>query len=618
MKKYIDILKSLLICVCMFSASACSDSWNDPKVISDFTPGNSLNTVAGQRAALSTCEKHIRMEFFGDGAPIITEHIFSEVAVEGTTDKTTPAQDLNKLIRPDAPLNSPNANRVGWYWTEGFLGVKYANTVITYIDNASHKSEEERNKILGTAYFYRAYYYYRLTHQFGDVPFNTQDVSTPKLNFYSTKRTVILEKLKKDLEFAVKWMPENVNRGATPKAAAYHLLTKVNLALGHFDEAIASASMVIDGTKYKLMKNRFGAYKSDASKNIIWDLHRPENKALSENTETIMLVIDRYGYEGASGGSSIMRQAVPYYGNTTNRILTPSGRGGVTDKKDLNNEVEINLVMEYGRGIGRCRGTSYHTKKIWKDPKDLRHAKGNWMDMEDLVYNEPGLKKLKDPYYGKPLQLYSDAGKLLCNDTIRSWYGWPHYKLYIEDPEREFQPEGGNTDWYIFRLAETHLLRAEAYFWKGDAASLQLAANDINEVRTRAGADPISSTDVNISTILDERARELYYEEPRKCELTRISYIFAETQKPSHTGKVYKMDNFSEDNFFYDRIMETTDFYNKGVTTVSGATYTMSPYHVLWPVPQSAISANTKGRINQNKGYIGYEKNVPPLTTIEE
>ena len=617
MKKQINISKAFLLIACIIGTYSCSDDWTKPEVLSDFTPENSLNTVKGQRAALSTCEKHIRMEFFGDGSPIITENIFSEVAVEGTTDKTTPAQDLNKLIRPDAPLDSPNANRVGWYWKEGYKGVKYANTVITYIDNAPHQSEEERNEILGTAYFYRAYYYYRLTHQFGDVPFNNRDINYAKLDFYSTKRTVILEKLKEDLEFAVKWMPEDVKRGETPRGAAYHLLTKVNLALGYFDDAIESASQLIDHSKYKLMKTRFGKDKADATKNVIWDLHRPENKALAENTEAIMVTIDRYGYEGASGGSSLMRQTVPYFGNTTNRILTPSGRAGVTDKKDLTGEVEINLVVQYGRGIGRCRGTAYSTKMIWDDTNDLRHAKGNWMDMEDLVYNEPNLKKLKDPYYGKPLQLYDDKGKLLCNDTIRSWYGWPHYKLYVEDPAREFQPEGGNTDWYIFRLAETYLLRAEAYYWKGDAASLAKAAADISEIRNRAGAGSISANDVNINVILDERARELYYEEPRKTELTRISYIFAHTGKAAPNGKTYSLDNFSENNFFYDRIMSTTHFYNKGVTTVSGATYTISPYHVLWPIANTTISANTKGRINQNKGYVGAEKNIPPLDIIE-
>ncbi len=155
------------------------------------------------------------------------------------------------------------------------------------------------------------------------------------------------------------------------------------------------------------------------------------------------------------------------------------------------------------------------------------------MDMEDLVYNDRALKTSNDPYYLQPLQLRNAAGGLLCTDTIRSWFGWPHYKIFIPDTENT-PMQGGHTDWYVFRIAETYLLRAEAYFWKGDLVN---AAADINQVRNRAGAASITSAQVNIGMILDERARELFYEEPRKTELTRISYLLAMTGKASETGK---------------------------------------------------------------------------------
>jgi hypothetical protein len=300
-----------------------------------------------------------------------------------------------------------------------------------------------------------------------------------------------------------------------------------------------------------------------------------------------------------------MRQGVPFWHTNIN---TPTGNRGTIDIANI----EIDQVTEYGRGIGRLRGTWYHQSMIWDDENDLRHAPGNWMNMEDLVYNNPGIRG-DDPYYGQNLQFRNDAGALLVVDTIRSWFSWPHYKLYVPDPQR-VQPQGGHSDWYIFRLAETYLLRAEAYTWKDE---LDKAAADINAVRTRAGCAPYTAADINIGTVLDERARELYYEEPRKTELTRMAYIFAKTGKPAYNGKTYNMQNFSDDNFYYDRIMEKTDYYNKGVFTRHGDTYTMSPYHVLWPIPAAAINGNTRGIINQNKGYSGYENNVPPLTEIE-
>jgi hypothetical protein len=63
--------------------------------------------------------------------------------------------------------------------------------------------------------------------------------------------------------------------------------------------------------------------------------------------------------------------------------------------------------------------------------------------------------------------------------------------------------------------------------------------------------------------------------------------------------------------------MEKTEFFNKGVKTVSGDEFTMSPFHVLWPIPQTVIDANSMGVINQNEGYTGYDNNVPPVETIE-
>jgi hypothetical protein len=119
-----------------------------------------------------------------------------------------------------------------------------------------------------------------------------------------------------------------------------------------------------------------------------------------------------------------------------------------------------------------------------------------------------------------------------------------------------------------------------------------------------------------MGSILDERARELFFEENRKTELTRISYLFAKTGKAAENGKTYSLDRFSESNYLFDRIIAKNNFYRDGVVTNYGTKYTISPFHVLWPVPTSAIEANSNGRINQNKGYNGYGLNVPALDKI--
>ena len=607
--KYLQYLFTM--CMVLFVGQSCNKDWLEPKALSFFSPENTLQDESGFNAALASIAKNVRQEWYEDAPGIITENIFSEMAIEGTTDKFGPAVNMDILITPDAQLNNGDFNRVGYYWERNYLIIRLANTITSRIASVKTIADDKKNSILGRAYFFRAYAYYRLVHQFGDVPTTFTELSSAKLDFTSVKREVILQRLKADLDFAMLHVPWVSNKGEVNRAAVGHLLTKVNLALGLFDDAIASSSAVINNGTYKLMTNRFGVDAGIASKNVIWDLHRRNNKYSSANTEVLFSVIDRYGDPSATvNGTTSMRQALPF--SSSGIILTPDGKVGMT-----NSQVEFDHMKDYGRGIGRCRATPYATVYIWDDPKDLRHdtLSRNWMEMTMLTYNNAGTLKGKSPYYGQRLQLRKADGSLLVSggDTIRTWFGWPHYKLYVED-EIRYPYQGGNSDWYIFRLAETYLLRAEAYWHKNDLAS---AAADVNMVRTRAKCSPYTASQVDLGTILDERGRELYYEEPRKTELTRVAYILAKTGK-SFGGKSYTVANFSTANFWYDRLMAKNDFYGKGIKNVRGDLYKISPYHVLWPIPRPAILANSLGQINQNMGYAGSETNKPALDKIQE
>lgn len=572
-------------------------------------------------STLTACERNMRHEYFGDGSPILTEIMQSEIAVEGTTDKAGPQMDMDIAFMPDANLNSTNTTRVGWYWYEGYKGIKYANTVISRIDEATFKDENEKNAVLGAAYFQRAYRYFKLTHQFGNVPFLDKEIDEPKYDFFSHDRWSILERIKKDLEFAYQWVPEQVDRGRTSKAACGVLLMKVCMALTDFDRAIQVGNEIV--ALHPLMKSRFTSNKNKPNTNLMFDLHSVEAKLDMSNTEGLMYVVAYPEVEG-SDRLQIMRNAVPFW-NSSN-IKTPDGKSGtsVTIASDETNPW-MDLNRSYGRGIGRLRSTWYFTNEIWRADKEANDIRGilntdSWRRMEDLQYNHPSLKSSGNPWYGqhlvKPLAMSVE-------DTIRCWYSWPQYKTFVPDP-LQTQWAGGETPWYIYRSAEVYLMIAECYYWKNDLAQ---AALNLNEVRTRAGAEPLTASDVNIGEILDERARELYYEENRHIELTRIAYTFAKTKKPCEIfgGQVYSLENISGPggtnsnvkqtgiNFWYDRVVSRSNFYNKGVKH-KWAEYKVSVHHILWPVPANVINTNLKGVINQNIGYPGAENNTTPLT----
>lgn len=612
-KQYTISLSVLLI---LIMANSCKESFLEPKPLSFYAPENVLIDEPGIQAVLDKALSNLRDELCTDQSPFLTNLKYSDVAVDGSTDKATPWQDLNKQMMPDGENFSNAVTKIGWYWDESYKIIKDCNTVINRVDEAEFSSEAAKNKLLGGAYFLRAYHYYEKTLQYGDVPFIVEELKEPRVDFYTTTKESIWEKMIKDLEFAVQNVPEanEVANGQVTKAACKHLLAKYYLLVGRFDDAIKETSDIINGGVHHLMTERFGVDKDNPDKDVIWDLFRIENKSTAENSEGLLMAIDRYGMDGNTSGVRSMRNVVPNYGQT-GIIKTPNGANGMTDKAG----VEIGLVEQYGRGVARIRPSGYSMYTVWNhnsetDWQDYRHRtdNGNWITMEMLSYNNPALKG-KNEWYAQNLQLYSENGTLLCLDTIRSWFQWPHYKVWVPDPDR-VQPQGGPGDWYVYRLAETYLLRAEAYTWKGE---WQKAADDINIIRQRANAEYMYTAgdlqQQQINAVLDERNRELYLEEPRKVELTRIAIIFARTGIQCYNGKTCSMDNISSDNFWYDRVNEKSDLYNKNVPTKYGNYFTCSPHHIFWPIPSYAINSNTGGIINQNEGYPGTEHNVPPL-----
>lgn len=602
------------------SLASCGDSWLEPKPLSFYTPENTYVDADGLYSAVTACERNMRHEFTGDGAPILTEMDLSDIAIHGKTDESASITDLDSYLLP-THLTDSHKGKCGWYWQESYNGIKYANIVIGRIDGAKFTDEAERNAVLGQGYFHRAYRYFRLVHQFGDVPWIGEEIKEPKLDFYTYDRWSILAQLQKDMEFAYQWIPISEPRGRANKYAAGVLLMKIYMANCQFDKAIEVGKEIV--AHCPLMTERFGANKNKAHTNLMFDLHSVEGKTDPTNTEGIMYVVNMPNIAQDQERSYTMRNALPYWAKGA-AVKTPEGKNGTAISCDnADKGTAIDNDYNCGRGIGTMRPSNYYQYDIWTDAEknDLRAPfnHDSWRHMEDLYYNNPSLKKNKDPRYGTHLVR---PANLSTADSIRCWYSWPHYKIFVPDPTRTTDIQGGETPWYVYRSAEVYLMLAECYYWKGDNAN-ELAM--LNVVRKRAGAEPLTGQ-VGIAEVLAERARELFYEECRHVELVRIAYTYAKTGKPCEAfdGRVYKLDNFSGPdkvglncketgyNFYFDWVTKHNNFYNHGVVIPNGE-YKMSVHHVLWPIPENAIKTNTGGTINQNVGYPKIKDNIAPL-----
>jgi hypothetical protein len=234
-----------------------------------------------------------------------------------------------------------------------------------------------------------------------------------------------------------------------------------------------------------------------------------------------------------------------------------------------------------GRGVGFMGPSFWFQDSVWRNfNNDIRNANHNFV--RKFKVTNPS-----NPMYGQDLDFYNlPAGtKGTSGQVLVS--GKPSRALYAfqakattpyQHPQELYDPV--NRPWpyslkdgaaftfrdeYMFRLAETYLIRAEAYLGLGKTTE---AAADINVVRARSNADPVSPGSVNIDYILDERMRELGVEEKRLLTLNRL-------------GK------------WYDRVVKCNPYYASQA----------DPKYNLWPIPQSVIEANREAKLQQNPGY---------------
>lgn len=541
------------------------------EVPKDFlSPENAFNKKADFEAALADIYKDVRADAY---------------AIGPWTSGRNPSQGCDfDIMRASAGNNpyieiffwqdlNPDNSWVERMWTFYYKWIYKANVVIERAedDKVSWSSDGEKNAIIGEAKFLRAYGYHFLANMWGGVPLVVSPASSATFDYTRASQEAIYQLCKDDLEFATQWMQtvDQLDGGRAPRAAAYHLLSEVNICLEDYDGAIEAANKVIDDPNFKLVTERFGKwtdfkfrgydYQGEAEPwgDYYWDMFRDGNMNWKEgNHECIWNIQINRNTVGGGGNRRFQLESIgPISWNTTDR-------NGVR-------MVQKDTLM--GRPNAGTTLTDYCNTLVWqyKDDwdRDIRNSKYNFkrthyfLNPDSEFYGElvtpekipPAIAALYDLSYGPVTQKVVTAvhhGEGKTREGENHDWGFS-YK-----------------DWYIMRLAETYLLRAEAYYLKGDAAN---AAASINVVRNRAQATPVTAGDVNIDLILDERVRELHVEEHRGSTLMRLGKL-KEYLTKYHTA-----------------------------TVMNG--YTLGDHINKFPIPNSEIEANKEATLEQNPGY---------------
>ena len=118
-------------------------------------------------------------------------------------------------------------------------------------------------------------------------------------------------------------------------------------------------------------------------------------------------------------------------------------------------------------------------------------------------------------------RFHTDGQTLEINDlaNFNDGYAFIKYKNKKSDGTNGIHDNWVETDLPMYRLADVHLMYAEAHL-RGGGGSLSTALGYVNALRTRASASSISV--LNLDFILDERSRELSWEMTRRTDLIRF------------------------------------------------------------------------------------------------
>ena len=558
------LYKYIMIASLLLSVSACNEEKFLEEIPLDFlSPENSFRSPEDIESAIIINYKDLRIFYDGKYQNTTYLHTGTDLAI-GSRNPAT--DNLGDYV---AGLES-SFGFVSDYWSRLYGIIFNANVVLTRIENVEYPTQSEKDAHIAEALFFRGYAYRCLVHLYGGVPLVLEEISSPKRDFERSSKEETLLQAIEDLEFAAENLPgvkEVAAEGRANNMAAMHLLAELYISSGDLDKAITAATAVIDDPDMSLMTSRFGNRATDEG-DPYWDLFQRNNQNRSSgNTEGIFVLQTEFNIPGGSGISS-HGEGFTYERNYGPLYWFLKGPDG-------NNLFFGPSTQQGGRPVGFIRPTPYFTHKIWEGANwdlDVRNNERNIQ--RDWVIDFPGSAYFGQKISDLPQSWFDD---LSAQDTLRDFYPYvtkvttknDHPALDLANPETGLMAKTAGktrTDWYLIRLAETYLLRAEAYLGKGNETA---AAEDINMLRNRAGAIPVNPADVDIDYILDERMRELNWEEPRRMTLSRL-------------------------NLLYDRTVKGNPF--------SGLT--VQPHNNLFPIPFSEIERNTQKVIEQNPGYL--------------
>lgn len=467
-------------------------------------------------------------------------------------------------------------------WNALYKAINTINVALDAADGITGLDAALKKRRVAELKFLRAHHYFILVQMFGPVSVLTKGNLVPTKDFTRAPVKDVYAQIVADLESSLADLPTAVpagsDQGRVHKAAAEHLLAKVYLtkatdkdaaAADDFSKAATYAQNVIKNYSFSLLPDFASVFAQGAGE---------------VNSEVIFAT--QYTSEPITNiGSG--------YNSTTTNTVTING-----------NQTHLYFGMEYdvqagmtrdvlnGRPFKRFMPTNYTLNTVFAESNRVNDSRYKKTFKDTYLSNAPtaNLNRIFDnskttlrfnmgdtaifiPGYEMPLAERARRKYQVLTPSMYRPNLFPALQKYFDPlrPDRTY--EAGSRDFIVMRLAETHLMAAEALIRQGKAAE---AVPLINAVRRRAAWPgrqaqmEITAAAATMEFIMEERERELLGEMHRWFDLKRWGNLVERVKAHNPDGAPNVKD-----------------------------------FHVLRPIPQDQIDRTAGGAQTypQNAGY---------------
>jgi len=480
-----------LIIIAAALLMSCSDFLKTENLIEKDSASFPVN-AADYYTALMGCYAPLTTNLY-DQNPFIVAEVMADYRLGG-------GGPIDMKIRAINEFKKTSDDMFDNLWTRNYKGINRANFLLENETHVVWDNEQQRKKMVGQAYFLRAYYYLELCRLFGTVPLTTQ---TQAKNMPKASADQLFGQIASDLKQAIellpatpissipanelglatKWAAQALMGRAYLFYAGYYKKSEISLPDGGIVNKATVASWIDDciaNSAHKLVndyRNLWGYSYSNK------DYGYAKNNKLQwigetgANTETVFAI--KFSALGSNTTDSYHNSIHLYFG-WKNQDRIPFGKGW---------------------GFGPVNPMLF---REWPS-NDLR-KKASIIDLEDpdegiSGYKYTGTKQMQETKYWQkknmPVTVYDAAGKIVNISC----------ELYGRSPNFQYD---NALDLVVIRFADVLLMGAEL-------ESTQ-AQKYFDAVRARAGLENIP---VSLENIKRERLYELAFEGERYFDLLR-------------------------------------------------------------------------------------------------